>query len=92
MKKHPSGGVSAVVTLFLITAVMAGLLAMVNAVTAGPIADGLREKTENSSPSGLTPLSGPANTWSSPDLIFSAASSMASCVPSTAIFSFSGDR
>ena len=30
MKKHPSGGVSAVVTLFLITAVMAGLLAMVN--------------------------------------------------------------
>ena len=46
MKKHPSGGVSAVVTLFLITAVMAGLLAMVNAVTAGPIADGLREKTE----------------------------------------------
>ena len=45
MKKHPSGGVSAVVTLFLITAVMAGLLAMVNAVTAGPIADGLREKT-----------------------------------------------
>lgn len=63
MKKHPSGGVSAVVTLFLITAVMAGLLAMVNAVTAGPIADGLREKTEKRFPAFWRKVSSWKKSW-----------------------------
>ena len=44
--KNRKSGLTAVVTLFLITAVMAGLLALVNSVTAGPIAAAQREKTE----------------------------------------------
>ena len=44
--KRKTSGCSAVVTLLLITAVMAGLLALVNYVTAGPIAAAPREKTE----------------------------------------------
>ena len=44
--KRKTSGCSAVVTLLLITAVMAGLLALVNSVTAGPIAAAQREKTE----------------------------------------------
>lgn len=44
--KNRKSGLSAVVTLLLITAVMAGLLALVNSVTAGPIAAAQREKTE----------------------------------------------
>ncbi len=42
--KNRKSGLTAVVTLFLITAVMAGLLALVNSVTAGPIAAAQREK------------------------------------------------
>lgn len=41
-----SGGLRAVITLVLITAVMALLLAAVNAITAGPIAQAKAEKTE----------------------------------------------
>ena len=44
--KRKASGCSAVVTLLFITAVMAGLLALVNSVTAGPIATAQREKTE----------------------------------------------
>ena len=44
--KNRKSGLTAVVTLFLITAVMAVLLALVNSVTAGPIAAAQREKTE----------------------------------------------
>lgn len=51
--KNRKSGLTAVVTLFLITAVMAGLLALVNSVTAGPIAAAQREKT------GEGPLWGP---------------------------------
>ena len=43
--KNRKSGLTAVVTLFLITAVMAGLLALENSVTAGPIAAAQREKT-----------------------------------------------
>lgn len=40
------GGLRAVVTLFLITALMAALLGLVNSVTAGPIAKDKAEKTQ----------------------------------------------
>ena len=49
------------VTLFLITAVMAGLLALVNSVTAGPIAAAQREKTERA----LSGSSGRVWSWES---------------------------
>lgn len=52
--KNRKSGLTAVVTLFLITAVMAGLLALVNSVTAGPIAAAQREKTERAL-SGVLP-------------------------------------
>lgn len=59
---NKAGGLRAVVTLVLITAVMALLLAAVNAITAQPIARARQEKTEKALSGVLAPgvtLAGP---------------------------------